>query len=135
MGVPPISQKPLTQDALSADETMLSLLEQSRDCVRILGLEGTLDFMNCSGRDALDAEKFGDARGKVWWALWPAHTQDFVRSMFERARKGHEVEFSADCPTQMGNMRKWMVTLKPMQTDDNTVVGVLCTSSDIDPAE
>jgi hypothetical protein len=125
---------PAPVPSAAMDETMLTLLEHSRDCVKILGLEGTLDFMHCGGCDVLENEEFSGLRGKVWWTLWPAHTQSMVHSMFERARSGRDVSFTAQCPTRLGNVRSWMVNLRPMITDNGAVVGVLCTSRDREEA-
>ena len=122
---------PLTGASAVPDDVMIALLEQSRDCVKILGIGGTLDFMNCGGLDALELEDFEGVRGKLWWKLWPEHTQELVKKAFERARAGFDVQFSAECPTQRGNMRHWAVSLKPMTTDEGHVVGVLCTSRDV----
>lgn len=124
-----------SQEALvPADEPMIDLLERSRDCVKILGLEGTLDFITCGGMDAFSTRDFAPVQGKLWWSLWPEHTQDLVKQAFERARKGYDVEFTAECPTVQGNLRKWVVRLKPMTSDAGSIVGVLCTSADIDSA-
>ncbi len=120
---------------IPTDELMIGLLEQSRDCVKILGMDGTLDFINCGGLDAFGTRDFAEVQGLVWWTLWPAHTQDIVQDAFDRARKGQEVEFAAECPTMKGNLRKWVVRLKPMTADDGSVVGVLCTSQDMGDAE
>jgi len=117
---------------IPSDEIMISLLELSRDCVKILGIDGTLDFINCGGIDASGMRIFDEVQGELWWTLWPMHTQETVKQAFERARRGDEVEFSAECPTLKGNVRRWLVNLNPMLADDGTVVGVLCKSRDLD---
>jgi len=117
---------------IPSDEIMISLLELSRNCIKILGIDGTLDLINCGGIDASGMRIFEDVQGKYWWTLWPKHTQEVIRQSFERARDGNEVEFSAECPTTNGNVRNWAVNLTPMRTDDGTIVGVLCKSRDLD---
>ncbi len=114
------------------DHVMIKLLERSRDCVKILGLDGALEFMNCGGLDTLDHSEFEGVRGQKWWELWPQHTQAPVKAAFEKAREGKETEFVAECPTVQGNKRKWNVCLKPMLTDDGNIAGVVCTSRDVD---
>ena len=113
------------------DQLMISLFDHSRDCVKILGLNGSLDFMHCGTIDALDQSRFDGVRGQIWWSLWPEHAQGAVKAAFEKARAGKETEFLAECPTVQGNMRRWIVCLKPMLTDDGCIAGVVCTSRDI----
>lgn len=117
---------------IPSDEIMIGLLELSRDCIKILGIDGTLDFINCGGIDASAMRIFSEVQGKYWWSLWPKHTQEMVRQSFERARRGDEVAFSAECPTIRGNVRRWSVSLIPMRACDGTIVGVLCKSRDLD---
>ncbi|MEO9463057.1 MAG: PAS domain-containing protein [Marinomonas sp.] len=117
------------------DQIMVALLERSRDCVEILGIDGTLDFMNCGGVDTLSEDKFKGARGQLWWTLWPEHTQATVKAAFEKARMGEEMQFTAECPTEQGNLRTWTVTLKPMLTCEGGVAGVVCKSRDIETSD
>lgn len=117
---------------IQSDEIMISLFELSRNCIKILGIDGTLDFINCGGIDASGMRIFDAIQGQYWWTLWPNHTQDVIRQSFERAKCGNDVEFSAECPTTNGKIRKWAVNLTPMRTEDGTVVGVLCKSRDLD---
>ncbi|WP_299192536.1 PAS domain-containing protein [uncultured Erythrobacter sp.] len=113
------------------DALLLGLLEQSGDCIKMLGLDGTLEYMNCGGLAAMEIDAFSMVGGKIWWELWPEDTRKLVRKKFETAAAGSEAEFIALCPTAKGNLRRWSVKLKPMIAVDSRVAGVLCTSRDI----
>ena len=64
----------------SASNGMLAaVLDQSADCIKVIGPDGTLDFMNRNGRCAMGIDDFNMVAGKNWWDLWPAESQHLVR--------------------------------------------------------
>ncbi|MCA0902279.1 MULTISPECIES: PAS domain-containing protein [Qipengyuania] len=116
---------------LTGGNLALALLEQSEDCIKLLTLQGELDYMNCGGLRAMEISDFGEVKGQPWWSLWPQEHRDLVRESFNRAVSGHERHFTADCPTAAGTPRRWSVHLKPLVAPAGPVVAVLCTSRDI----
>ena len=116
---------------LTGGNLALALLEQSEDCIKLLTLQGELDYMNCGGMRAMEISDFGEVKGQPWWSLWPAEHRALVRENFSRAASGHERHFIADCPTAAGSPRRWSVHLKPLVAPAGPVVAVLCTSRDI----
>ena len=121
----------VSQVGLDSSDLALCLLEQSPDCVKILSVDGTLDFMNCNGLDAMEIEEPEKVLGQLWWHLWPDHSQAAVEANFRSALGGRTVEFQAFCPTAKGTPRNWSVNLKPMIARDGPVVSVLATSREI----
>ena len=116
---------------LDSSDLAISLLEQSQDCVKILSVDGRLDFMNCNGMDAMEIDDPDQVLGQLWWHLWPDHAQVMVKNKFHAARNGRTVQFEASCPTVKGNPRRWSVNLKPMLAAAGPVVLVLATSREI----
>jgi PAS domain S-box-containing protein len=116
---------------IPAEALALAVLEQSDDCIKMLGADGSLQFMNCGGLRAMEIDEFRNVSGKLWWELWPEDSQSMVKSMFEMTCGGRETDFVAFCPTAKGQPRRWAVKLKPMISRDGRVAGVLCTSRDI----
>ena len=116
---------------LNGDDLALCLLEQSEDCVKILSIDGTLDFMSCNGLSAMEIDDPSRVLGQVWWSLWPDHSRAMVEDNFKNAIGGRTVTFEASCPTAKGNPRHWSVNLKPMIARDGLVVSVLATSREI----
>ena len=117
---------------LNGDDLALCLLEQSEDCVKILSIDGTLDFMSCNGLSAMEIDDPSRVLGQVWWTLWPDHSRAMVEDNFKNALGGRTVTFEASCPTAKGNPRHWSVNLKPMIARDGPVVSVLATSREIE---
>ena len=121
----------VSQVGLDSSDLALCLLEQSPDCVKILSVDGTLDFMNCNGLNAMEIEEPEKVLGQLWWHLWPDHSQAMVEANFRSSLGGRTVQFEAFCPTARGNPRNWSVNLKPMIARDGPVVSVLATSREI----
>ena len=116
---------------LSGNDLAVGLLEQSKDCVKLLSIDGHLDFMNCNGLDAMEIEHSDSVIGRLWWELWPEPSRSFVARNFQSAAQGTESNFEADCPTAKGAPRRWSVNLRPLFSSAGPVVSVLCTSRDV----
>tara|TARA_R100001126_G_C4802591_1_gene137645 strand:- start:133 stop:561 length:429 start_codon:yes stop_codon:yes gene_type:complete len=121
----------LTAVGLKGDDLAISLLEQSDDCIKLLSVEGHLEFMNCGGLGAMEIDQAERVLGKLWWDLWPLESRGYVREQFSKALNGKPVTFEASCPTFKGNPRNWSVSLKPMVARAGPVVSVLATSREI----
>ena len=113
---------------LNGDALALCLLEQSEDCIKLLSVEGALEFMNCNGLGAMEIDRPEMVLQKLWWDLWPEDCRTFVRSKFSSAAQGRTVVFDAMCPTAKGKDRYWSVNLKPLFANNGPVVSVLVTS-------
>ncbi len=116
---------------LGAQDLAVALLEQSDDCIKILGVAGHLEFMNCAGLRAMEIDSPTQFIGKLWWDLWPAQSRERICEEFKLAAAGSIRVFVADCPTAKGSARRWSVNLKPLVARAGPVVSILCTSRDI----
>ncbi|WP_239806342.1 PAS domain-containing protein [Croceicoccus hydrothermalis] len=123
---------PLYEDImLSHGDVAIDLLLQSADCVKILGVDGTLEHINCGGLRALELSHENDFLGKIWWEIWPERSRQFVQREFMEALSGTPRMFEAHCPTALGTPRRWSVNLKPLISRAGPVVSILCVSRDI----
>ena len=50
---------------------VLSLLEQSDDCIKVVSIEGRC-IHNCNGKKAMQIDDFASFAGLPWHTLWPA---------------------------------------------------------------
>ena len=55
----------LTKADLTA-ETLASVLEQSADCVKLIGLEGEVIWMNPNGQCAMEIDDFSKIEEQQW---------------------------------------------------------------------
>ncbi len=115
----------------SAQAALLSLLDQSDDCVKFLSPEGTLTYMSCSGLRTMEIDDFSAIKGMPWPALWPEDGQATVRDSLAAGARGEHGHFEAFCPTGKGTPKWWHVTVSPIFGDDGKVAALLSTSRDI----
>lgn len=116
----------------SASNGMLAaILDQSADCIKVIGPNGTLDFMNRNGRCAMGIDDFAAVEGKDWWDMWPAEAQPLIRDAVARARSGENSRFEAFCPTGKGEPRWWDVSVAPLRDEQGVLRGLISVSRDI----
>lgn len=116
--------------ASRADTILWAILDQSTDCVKLLGLDGSLEYMNANGRSAMEIEDFSVISGCALDSLWPDESAGRLRLAIERAGDGHKDRFEGYCPTAKGNDRWWDVAVSPV-LHDGEVTHILCSSRDV----
>ena len=115
----------------ASNEMLAAVLDQSVDCIKVIGRDGTLDYMNRNGRCAMEIDDFAMVAGKDWWDLWPEDTAHLVRDAFERGREGESSRFEAFCPTAKGTPRWWDVSVSPLRDGNGAIQGLVSVSRDI----
>lgn len=50
------------------------VLQASGDCIKVLDLEGRLEFMNDGGMRVIEVDDFGDLQGRIWPTTGKART-------------------------------------------------------------
>ena len=110
---------------------LAAVLDQSADCIKVIGPNGTLDFMNRNGRCALGIDDFTLVAGKNWWDMWPAESQHLVHDAIAKARDEGGARFEAYCPTSKGEPRWWDVSVSPLRDDQGTLRGLISISRDV----
>lgn len=105
--------------------------EASTDVMRILELDGTVDFMNVRGHALLEIDDFIINHRKYWPDLWPEAARTDLLSALQAARNGDVGRFRAFCPTAKGRPRWWDSVVSPVRDDTGTVVRLLASSRDV----
>ena len=122
----------VTRHFQSASAEMLgAILDQSMDCIKVIGPTGQLDFMNRNGRCAMEIDEFAQVAGRNWWELWPEDARPLIRDAVERARRGECHRFEAFCPTAKGSPRWWEVSVSPLRDEAGELQGIISVSRDI----
>ena len=120
--------------ALSA-EGLATILDQSVDCVKLIGSDGSILWMNSNGMCAMEIDDFETVRGAGWANLWPVETRSQVIDALPAAANGDVVRFDAFCPTAKGTPRWWNVTVSRVTGLDSQDAVFLAISRDITEAE
>lgn len=131
-----IHDRRLADIALRESEAFArSILESSKNCVEVVGLDGRLEFMNGPGLELIEIDDISLQLGLEWVQIWPEESRDQVRAALKIARAGGTHTFTAFCPTTKGNPRWWEVCVTPIPGEDGKPVRVLSTSRDVTDAK
>lgn len=108
-----------------------AVAEASPDVMRILELDGTVEFMSARGLQLLEIDSFDRNHRRLWPELWPTDARPAMREAMEAARQGRVGRFRAFCPTAKGKPRWWDSTVSPVRNEKGEVVRLLATSRDV----
>jgi PAS domain S-box-containing protein len=114
-----------------SEEFAKKILESSIDCVKVLDLEGNLEYMNPPGRRALEIEDMSQVLGRRWADFWKEEDRPRAQAAVEAARKGGVGSFRGDCPTAGGLLKSWDVKISPALGWDGEVERLIAVSRDI----
>lgn len=115
----------------ASNDMLAAVLDQSADCIKVIGPQGTLDFMNRNGRCAMGIDDFAAVAGKNWWDLWPEDAQPMIHAAIAQAREGQSSRFEAFCPTARGEPRWWDVSVAPLRNERGDLKGLISVSRDV----
>lgn len=118
----------------ASNEMLGAVLDQSVDCIKVIGPAGTLDYMNRNGRCAMEIDDFSAVAGRSWWDLWPEEAGSLIRDAIARAEAGDSSRFEAFCPTAKGTPRWWEVSVSPLRDEGGRFKGLVSVSRDITDA-
>jgi PAS domain S-box-containing protein len=115
----------------ASNDMLAAILDQSADCIKVIGPNGSLDFMNRNGRCAMGIDDFAMVAGKDWWDLWPDEAGPQIRDAIAKAQAGEHSRFEAFCPTAKGDPRWWDVSVAPLRDEQGALKGLISISRDI----
>ena len=116
---------------ISRDTLLQSVLRASGDCIKILDLEGRLQFMSEGGKQVMEVENFGALQGCLWPGFWQGPGNASAQDAVNRARLGHTVRFRGPANTAKGSPRFWDVQVSPILGPDGDPQYILSISRDI----
>ncbi|WP_338243060.1 sensor domain-containing protein [Aurantiacibacter hainanensis] len=127
-----ITARKRNEAALSESEMLYrSVVQASTDCIKIVDLDGTVQFMNDPGLCAMEIEDADSVLGQRWQDLWPKTYSDTIDAALEAAVGRERVRFSGNCPTLRGEAKWWDVSVTPMTTEGGKVGRILAISRDV----
>ncbi|SLN43783.1 PAS fold protein [Roseivivax jejudonensis] len=110
---------------IDIDPRTAILMALSRDCIKLVGLDGSLHYMSRNGRCAMEIADPGPIFGRLWWTLWPEEARPRLRDAVELAASGRDVSFVAECPTARGTPACWNVTVTGVRATPDAPVSEL----------
>jgi PAS domain S-box-containing protein len=106
-------------------------VETSRDCVKVIDLDGRLIYVNPAGLRQLGVEDPRDLLHCPWVTLWDEKDREAVRDAIARAKAGATGSFQAPCRTPAGTMKWWDVVVTPIVDTSGAIVQLLAVSRDV----
>ena len=113
------------------DDVLRGVLEGCGDCIKILDLDGQLQFMSEGGKRVMEVEDFGKLKGCPWPDFWTGAGNDDARAAVEKASAGGSARFKGAANTAKGNPRFWDVQVSPIFGADGKPSHILSISRDI----
>jgi PAS domain S-box-containing protein len=127
---------PETQNHLGAPRksdwpAIRRVLDQARDCIKILEPQGRIHYINSEGRCALAIADPATACGKLWPELWPDESKPTIELALKKARSGESCEIEAARPNPAGETTWWRISVSPLKERDGRLEAILTISRDI----
>jgi PAS domain S-box-containing protein len=114
-----------------SEEFNRRILENNKDCIKVLDLEGRLLYMNDGGKKLLEIDDFALVDRSFWLDFWSGSDLELASSAFAIAKGGKVSKFEGQCPTATGVPKWWQVTVAPIFDDGGNVEQILSISHDI----
>ncbi|MFK3815707.1 sensor histidine kinase [Pseudomonas sp. NPDC089407] len=108
-----------------------SMLNASPDCVKVLSLNGQIEFMNDAGMCLMHIGDLAQIKGQAWSSLWPEESKGLVEEAVGAVTGGESTRFEAYCPTGQDEPRWWDVTVAPILGQGGSVEKLIAVSRDI----
>lgn len=124
---------PDLEEALHRSEELATrLIESSRDCIKILDLEGHFLSMNAHGLTALEICDVGTLIGSPWLEFWDGEDKKRARAAVEEARHGRLGRFTGFFATRQTKTPKWWdVSVTAILDKDGRPEKLLAISRDV----
>jgi two-component sensor histidine kinase len=113
------------------DDVLRGVLAGCGDCIKILDLDGRLQFMSEGGKRVMEVDDFGSLKGCPWPDFWDGVGNSDAKAAVERAKGGGVARFKGAANTAKGNPRYWDVQVSPIFGGDGKPSHLLSISRDI----
>ncbi|SES23808.1 PAS domain-containing protein [Rhizobium sp. NFR03] len=112
-------------------DLLAAVFEGCADCIKILDLDGHLQFMSDGGKRIMEVDDFSGIKGCPWPDFWAGEGNDVAKAAIASARQGIPSRFSGFAVTLKGNPRHWDVQVLPVPGADGKPTHLLSISRDI----
>ena len=129
-----VTKRRLVFESLRASEQFnRAVMESSPDCIKIMDIEGRLQFINTGGLCLMEISDITPFVNQPWGELWQAEDRPMIAAALAEAREGQSVRFQAMCPTAKGTQKWWDVMIAPIHKGDAGagLSGIISVSRDI----
>jgi PAS domain S-box-containing protein len=108
-----------------------AVMDISGDCIKILDLDGRLQFMSSGGQRVMEVDDFARLRDAEWPTFFPETERAAVVAAIATARAGDIARFQSTANTAKGNRRWWDIVVSPIRDTTGAVTHLVSLSRDI----
>ena len=112
-------------------DLLAAVLAGCGDCIKILDLDGHLQFMSDGGKQVMEVDDFNVIRGCPWPDFWAGKGNDVAKAAIASAKQGVPSRFCGSAVTLKGSPRYWDVQVLPIAGADGVPTHLLSISRDI----
>jgi two-component sensor histidine kinase len=112
-------------------DVLRGILSASGDCIKILDLDGRLQFMSEGGKKVMEVADFGKLKGCPWPDFWEGVGNKKAKDALATALSGDVARFTGAANTAAGTPKFWDVQVSPILGDDGKPSHLLSISRDI----
>lgn len=114
-----------------SEQFLRSVLQATPDCIKVLNLDGHLEYISDGGRLIMEIPRDHDVTGTSWSDLWADAKKPGIAKAIKLAGEGQPSGFQAYANTFAGNRRYWDVRVTPMLDASGQPERILAVSRDI----
>lgn len=114
-----------------SEEFTNQILRSSADCIKVLDLDGRLQYMNEAGQTLLEISDLAPYLNKPWKDFWEGDDRDAALAALEAVKAGEIGKFIGFCPSTSGQAKWWDVQITPMRDAQGHIRRLLAISRDI----
>lgn len=119
------------RELVGNDDVLRGVLAGCGDCIKILDLEGRLQFMSDGGKRVMEVDDFDAIKGCPWPDFWAGEGSARASAAIAAAREGQTAHFRSAANTVKGSARYWDVQVSPIVGPDGKISHLLSISRDI----
>jgi PAS domain S-box-containing protein len=127
------AQREHDETTRQSEAFLRSVLESSGDCIKVLDLDGRLEFMSAGGQRVMEVDDVGSILGSSWPDFWEGEGRAAAEAAMALARTGEKGRFTAFARTAKGRPRWWDVQVTAITGPDGRPGKLLSISRDITP--
>jgi PAS domain S-box-containing protein len=122
----------VTEALRASEEFKARLLACSRDCIKVLDLEGRLVYMNEGGMQSLEICDLAPVLNKAWIDFWEGHDREAAQRAVEAAQHGEIGRFTGYFETRINRQPRWWdVVVSPILDATGQPERILALSRDV----
>jgi PAS domain S-box-containing protein len=126
-----LERKRVEEKLQRTEEFAQKVVESSVDCIKVLDLQGRLEYMSPPGQRALEIEDISTFLGRCWIDFWKQEDRMRAEAALARARSGEVGSFRGECATLRGTQKSWDVKITPAFGADGKIERLIAVSRDI----